>query len=347
MRARLAALLATAAALGVLAAASGAPAATPPSPWDGTNPFQCELQHAGLGATVPHPGADPFCIDFDKRHQTVSDLGVVDFLSKEPARVALASSKCFYFQSDHWRGYLVAGVPSTQTYAWDGHYYFDKARGDGGVWVTNFSLNGRTADPSQLPGFPAQYGRYFGPGTGGLITHDQVQADPSCVAKAKRGGQHIYAGAQPASRCVSAGGSVDRRHLGPVALGDREASVRRRLGPPHQIRRGFLHWCARGGGDLRAGERQDRSGDLGTGDHERMVVVLATARRWTFDGVRPGARNVWPGTQPLMHYDDLTVYAHRGVLAGVRAHHVRYLAVFDGHVIKSRSSLRTFLRRAR
>ena len=40
----------------------------------------------------PHPEADPFCVEFDKRRQNVTELGVVDFLSKEPARVAAASS---------------------------------------------------------------------------------------------------------------------------------------------------------------------------------------------------------------------------------------------------------------
>ena len=55
---------------------------------------------------------------------------------------------------------------STKTYEWDGHY-FDKARGEGGVWVTNFNLNGRTFDPGQIPGVPPEYARYFGPGTGG------------------------------------------------------------------------------------------------------------------------------------------------------------------------------------
>ena len=112
-----------------LVVAAPAPAAAPPSPWDGRNPFNCVLQNAGMGTAVAHPEADPFCIEFEKRHQNVSQLGVVEFLSKEPARVALASPKCFYFQSDHWRGTISESVPQSETYAWDGHYFFDKARG--------------------------------------------------------------------------------------------------------------------------------------------------------------------------------------------------------------------------
>src|SRR5690242_4226453 len=81
--------------------------------WNGDNPFVCELQDAGFGPTGPHPEVDPYCVEFDKRRQNVSQLGVVDFLSLEPARVAAASNKCFYFQSDHWRGSLVQDEPST------------------------------------------------------------------------------------------------------------------------------------------------------------------------------------------------------------------------------------------
>ena len=63
-----------------------------PTGWNGDNPFSCELQNVGFGTSYPHPEADPFCVEFDKRRQNVSQLGVVDFLSQEPARVAAASS---------------------------------------------------------------------------------------------------------------------------------------------------------------------------------------------------------------------------------------------------------------
>jgi hypothetical protein len=51
---------------------------------------------------------------------------------------------------------LVQDDPSTKTYEWDGHYFFDKARGEGGVWVTNFNFNGRESDPRSLPGVPVR-----------------------------------------------------------------------------------------------------------------------------------------------------------------------------------------------
>src|SRR3954468_7378997 len=125
-------LLVALAALALYATPSGA--ADAPTPWHGVNPFACELQNAGFGTAVPHPEADPYCVEFDKRRQNVTQMGIVDFLSREPAPVAAAVPKCFYFQSDHWRASVVQGV-GTALYEWDGHYFFDKARGDGGVWV--------------------------------------------------------------------------------------------------------------------------------------------------------------------------------------------------------------------
>ncbi|HEX2084236.1 MAG TPA: hypothetical protein VHF89_01015, partial [Solirubrobacteraceae bacterium] len=79
-----------------------APALGEPRPWDGTNPFDCELQWAGFEATGPDPEADPYCVEFDKRRQNVTQLGIVEFFSKEPARVNAAGDKCFYYQHDHW-----------------------------------------------------------------------------------------------------------------------------------------------------------------------------------------------------------------------------------------------------
>jgi hypothetical protein len=49
-----------------LAAASPASAQTPVVPWDGTNPFRCQNQNVGMGVDFPDPGADPFCVEFDK-----------------------------------------------------------------------------------------------------------------------------------------------------------------------------------------------------------------------------------------------------------------------------------------
>lgn len=246
-----------AALLSVLALA----ASEPPTTWDGVNPFRCELQNAGFGTEVPHPEADPYCVEFDKRRQNVSELGVADFLANEPARVAAASPKCFYFQSDHWRGSVDQADPATKTYEWDGHYFFDKATGDGGAWVTNLNANGQP----------------LGTGTYGGITHNAVEADPACAAKAAERPE-MYATATPQSGCVNTAGPVRRRRLGPVTLGMRDADVRARLGAPRAVRRGFLRYCADGGGRLLVGQRADRSGDLGSDPDAKTVIVVATAK---------------------------------------------------------------------
>src|SRR3954465_14146271 len=154
-----------------------------PSGWAGKNPFACTWQQLGTGTDYPQPNADPLCVEFDKTHQNVDQLGVVDFLSKEPARVAAASDKCFYFQSDHWRGTVSESQPGTETYAWDGHYYFNKATGSGGAYVENFRFAGQTGDPTSLPGFPDEYRKYFSSGRGGVRAVGDVQADPRCATK--------------------------------------------------------------------------------------------------------------------------------------------------------------------
>ena len=134
------------------AAASAAPIA----PYDGDNPFRCKTQNTGLGVDFPDPGADPFCVQYDKTQQNVTDFGLVEFLLLEPARVAAAVPKCFYHQTDHWTGSVVQGA-GPELWNWEGRYFFDKARGMGGVYVQNFRVGGVPADPRALPGFPPEY----------------------------------------------------------------------------------------------------------------------------------------------------------------------------------------------
>ena len=163
-----------------LALATTASAATPAGPYDGHNPFRCTIQKAGTGIDFPNPGADPFCVEYDKTQQNVTDFGIVEFLLLEPARVAAASTKCFYYQVDHWTGTIVQGG-RPQLWHWDGRYFFDKARGAGGVYVENFQVGGQTIDPRTLPGFPDSYRPYFGPGRGGVMV-SLGAGEPRCAA---------------------------------------------------------------------------------------------------------------------------------------------------------------------
>jgi hypothetical protein len=172
------AILATALAFALVSTAT---AATPIAPYDGSNPFRCKTQNVGTGVDFPDPAADPFCVEFDKTQQNVTDFGIVDFLLNEPARVAAAVPKCFYHQTDHWTGSAVQGQPP-ELWHWDGRYFFDKARGMGGVRVDNFRVLGQTRDPRTLPGFPPEYAPYFGPGGGGAFI-TLGPSDPRCVAR--------------------------------------------------------------------------------------------------------------------------------------------------------------------
>lgn len=273
------------AALALLAASPGEPTG-----WGGENPFSCVLQQAGLEAEVPDPGADPYCVEFDKTRQNVTELGVVDFLSKEPARVAAASDKCFYFQSDHWRGSVVQDDGSTKTYEWDGHYFYDKATGDGGAWVTNFNVNGRTQDPSQVPGMPPEYARHMGPGTGGVITRNQVEADPACAARASAEPERVYSRPPGTPAPGDPRGCVDASGFAGIRLGMRDGDVRAKLGDPAVMRRGIKRWCAIGGGELLVGEPGDRSGEAGGDPQAPTVLVASTSRRAWVGRFRVGAR---------------------------------------------------------
>ena len=329
----------------------GALASAPPTGWNGQNPFNCVIQNVATGTAFPHPEADPFCVEFDKTHQNVTELGVVDFLSQEPARVAAASSKCFYFQSDHWRGSLVQGDPTTKTYEFDGHYFFDKARGEGGVWVTNFNINGKTGDPSAIPGIPADYARYFGPGTGGIITHDEVQADPACVEKART--NPPYASVAGSRGCIAARGRFGGHDLGGVALGTDESGVQSLLGAPQLVRRGFARWCLQTGGSVRVGFPGDRSGSLGGAGGGHAVMVLSTNRAYRARGVGPGSttgalRRHFRHARMRFSVAGARVWslgAGSTRFAATRNGRVAYVGVFDRRVLASRRALRGYLRR--
>jgi hypothetical protein len=329
--------------------------------WNGVNPFHCDLQQAAFQAVGPNPDADPYCVDFDKTHQNVTDLGVVDFLSLEPARVAAAVPKCFYFQSDHWRGSIVQDDGSTKTYEWDGHYFFDKAKGDGGAWVTNFNINGRTYDPSQIPGIPQDFAQYMGPGTGGVITHNEIPADSNCAARADADPQVIYSSYNPpptsggnGSGCPSAPGGIGRDHVGPIALDDTERTVRRRLGPPYSVNRGFLRYCLSGGGRLLVGELEDRSGELGESPDARVVIVLTTSRAFGTKGLEIGDRGSevkrrFPGARSKTTVGGTSVRVLRkrtGLIAGVRRGRVRWLGVYDRDAVRSARMLHGLVDRA-
>lgn len=154
--------------------------------YDGSNPFDCELQQAGTGTDVPDPGADPLCIEYDKTRQNLTRAEIVPFLLGEPARFALAGDKCWYYQHDHWHGSVDQDLESTETYNWDGGYFWDKAAGVFGVYVENFTINNQSTDPTGWPGFPEPWRPHFGYGRGGVRLIDSIPVDLSCAERARR-----------------------------------------------------------------------------------------------------------------------------------------------------------------
>ena len=252
--------------VGIAAAAlalipASAHAQGPAEPYDGTIPFDCVLQQAGTEAEFPDPDADPFCVEYDKRHQNVSEGGVVEFLSLEPARVAAASPKCFYFQRDHWVGSIVQDDGRTETYSWDGSYYFDKAKGAGGAYVENFTFNNQSGDPTAMPGFPEEWKPYFGYGRGGFHATGSVDADPACVAKAEENSPYRK---EPEPSPAPRGCPEAEGERGPFDRGLRlgaHAGARRSTtnGEPMRRKLGFFRYCIIGGGKYMVGFGRERA----------------------------------------------------------------------------------------
>jgi hypothetical protein len=347
--------LATTIALAILSIGSSASALAPPTPWDGVNPFRCTIQDAGQGTSVPDPGADPFCVRYDKTHQNVTELGLVDFLTKEPARFGLAIPKCFYYQEDHWRGSVIQSNQQTVIYEFIGHYFFNKATGDGGVWVTGFTIAGQTFDPRTLPGFPPQYDNYYGPGRGGMVSHNDVQVDPSCAQQANHAPAAVYA----APRCVTATGRLTRTRLGSLRLGMTEDRVRARLGAPQSVRGKYLDYCVRSGGSLLIGH----PGRATRGD-ARTVILLTTSRAFVLRGSHGGAvrvgsaqsalRKAFPETRTMLRAGRVAILGlpkggHPRVPAGVIivgiAHgRVAYLGTYDPSALRTKRALAPYLK---
>src|SRR3954451_15100423 len=271
----------------LLAAAFAAPAqAAPVSPYDGRNPFACTLQQVGKTTDYPQPDADPFCVEFDKTHQNVTSLGIVDFLSKEPARVAAASDKCFYFQHDHWTGSVAQGQPP-ELWHWDGSYWFDKARGAGGVYVENFRIGGQSGDPTTVPGFPDEWKPYFSKGRGGVQPLGDVQAAPRCATRPNPhgpGGHGSGGGRRNADgSCRVPGGRIGRG-IGGASLGSTRKRVRSDLGGAARERPRYATWCFDGGGRLVAGFRRRGAGG-------RVALLLTNAAPFDTEGIRVGTRS--------------------------------------------------------
>ncbi len=329
-------------------------------PWDGENPFRCQNQDVGTGTDYPDPNADPFCVEFDKTSQNVTDFGLVDFFANEPSRVAAAANKCFYYQSDHWTGSVVQGG-QPELWHWDGQYFFDRAKGIGGVHVSNFRIGGVPADFT--PFVPAAYQGYVEPtGGGGVIYQLDSGPDPTCKARVDTPEERaqIYGNAPKFKGCIAPGGRIRASRVGRVRLGMSRKRVWNRLGPPKR-RKTYVHrWCVVGGSRISVAYHRipARVGSAkpSQGTTRRAVSLVRTTN--------PGhaVHRIGPGSDAKKARRRLSLHRsfrlgntrawvrNRGpniLIVGTRRGRVHWLALADPRRLHSEARIATVLRHAR
>ena len=341
------AIAAALAALGV--AAAPAAAQEPVGPYDGTIPFRCELQDVGSGTDFPDPDADPFCVEFDKTSQNVTDFGLVDFLLNEPARVAAVANspaglKCFYFQRDHWTGSIIQGS-EPELWHWDGDYWYDLARGVGGVSVRNFRIGGVPFSAAAFA--PPAYAPYFDEnGGGGVEVLLELGGHPLCQAMVDTPEERskIYRGTAHERTCVPPGGRLRGTKVGRVRLGMSRDRVLDLLGDPHKRKRKIDRWCVIGNAGLR----------IAYGRGALVGLVRTSSRGHVLRGVAPGdpARRAIrrfgkpEGVAGRTRVIDAGGGAKRHGYAGVRGRRVRWVAIADPALLPGAKAARA-LKRAR
>jgi hypothetical protein len=332
--------------LALLCAGAPASAQSPPEivgPYDGQIPFRCQLQNVGTGTAFPDPAADPFCVEFDKTNQNVTDLGILEFALQEPARVAAAVTKCFYFQRDHWTGSIVQGQ-EPELYHWDGDYWFDVARGVGGASVRNLRIGGVPMDAT--PFVPAAYQPFFDPnGGGGVMVELELNPPSHCTSKVDTPQERdrVYAGRPEFMGCIEPGGEIRRNRVGGLALGMRRKQVVGHLGIPHDHRRGVDRWCLIGKGSLRAGYRGAGGPAELIATSSRGHVVSGVARGDSAKRARERLR-----LRPRFRLGTRHVLEARsgGPLVVVGGGRVRWFALADRRLAAADGVLRRALRRA-
>jgi hypothetical protein len=148
---------------------------------------------------------------------------------------------------------------------------------------------------------------------------------------------------------------VTGARLGGVALGETEGTLRERFGDPAEVHRGTLRWCTSRGGTFVAGERGDRSGEMGTDPDARAAVLLSTDPGFRLRRVGPGSstralRRAFPRRRRVGSVrGTLVLRTRRGsnVLFGVRAGRVRFVALYDRRALKTARGVRLLLDRSR
>jgi hypothetical protein len=285
--------------------------------WDGTNPFSCTMQD---GAAPKDPGADPFCAEYTRSAPSADQLTAL--VTDGPNQLAAASSKCFVYQVDHWRG--PAGA-----YSWDDALFFNKATGAGGIFIANLTLAGI---PVAVPGVPPQLAPFFGTGGGGAMISGDVPIDQNCsvgAGNAPGGGGSPGAGSggglptglgrpnpgtkpRAGTSCKNLSGNTNNG-VGKAHLGLKRRSVSHRLGKPTRRAHGFYHYCLRKGGDLAV--------HFGRGG--RSDVVIASGKSFHAGKVKIGSRLT--RVRSALHHEQVLGHSKRDWVIGVTHRHWRLL----------------------
>lgn len=339
--------LALAAVLGgslLLPATAAAQASPQPfAPYDGSNPFACELQDVGTGTDYPDPGADPFCVRYDKTNQNVTGLGLVTFLSQEPARTAAAAPKCFYYQQDEWQGWIAQGG-EPELWHWVGGYFFDKARGVGGVSARAFRVGGSPMNGK--PYAPPEYHPYMDEtGGGGMLIQMETIRDPACAAMVDEPEERaeVYRDEPALRACIDPGGKLRPGRAGEVELGMPRERVRELLGEPTSSKGSRERWCVIGGDYLQVAY---------AGPDSVAGLILTSVRGHARRGIGPGTSRERAERRldlsPLFRMGATAVLeSGRGgestLLAGTSGGHVRWLAIADPELIGGRVALKRAL----
>jgi hypothetical protein len=228
----------------------------------------------------------------------------------------------------------------------DGNYFYDRARGVGGVSVHNFRLGGTPQDAT--PFVPAGYQPYFDSnGGGGVQVLLESDPDPTCAAKvdtpAKR--DLVYGDRGLYRNCIQPSGGLHGRRVGAVRLGIRRDRALTKLGPPRNHVHDSDRWCLIGKGQLRiaygphggpatlirtSGRGQSAHG-VGRGDPLRRAQRLLDLHRLFNAG---GSRVFGAGGG-----------GGRVLLIGVASHRVHWVAIADGDRIGNVADLRKTLLR--
>ena len=151
--------------------------------------------------------------------------------------------------------------------------------------------------------------------------------------------------------CLTAQGTLDAAHIGPVSLDEQDAAIRQRLGAPNLMRTGFARYCLVGGTSLRFGRFGPNATSSASGGPAFML--LTTSPFYRLDGVGVGStlsalRASFPAArQRLTLGSDGVWWLGNSTLAAVRDGRVIYLAIYDRSHLTTLGAVRSYLLAAR